>query len=94
MSVTLKLLLPPTSAALAGSVAFASLDVMATVSFVLITFQFASTALTVIVNAAPAVCDVGEPVLPVAVPGAALSPGASTCSLASAPPLTVIAGLV
>src|SRR5436190_22119648 len=42
----LKLLLPLTSAALAGKVAFASLHVMATVSLVLIKFQLASTALT------------------------------------------------
>ena len=54
-SVTLKAFVPPESAALAGKIAFASLDVIATVSLVLIKFQFASTALTVTLKAVPAV---------------------------------------
>ena len=53
LTVTLKLLLPPTSAALTGNAAFVSLEVMATVSLVTIKFQLASTALTVTVKAAP-----------------------------------------
>src|SRR5262249_56587463 len=52
-------------------------------------FQFASTAFTVTLNAAPAVCAVGVPALPVAVPGAAVSPGASASNLANAPAFTV-----
>src|SRR5881392_2029270 len=36
----------------------------------------------------------GVPVLPVPVPGAAVSPGNRICSLATAPALTVMAGLV
>lgn len=36
----------------------------------------------------------GDPVLPLAVPGAAVSPGRSTCSLARAPAFTVMLGLV
>ena len=43
--------MPATSAAFAGSVALASLEVIATVSVTLTTFQFASTAFTVTVNA-------------------------------------------
>ena len=42
----------------------------------------------------PAVCAVGLPACPVAVPGAAVSPGSNTCNCAKAPTLTVIAGLV
>src|SRR5690348_16708207 len=72
LSVTLKLRVPATSAALAGKVALLSDDVTPTVCVTVeTTFQFASTALAVTLNAAPAPCDVGEPVLPVAVPGAA-----------------------
>src|SRR5438034_834054 len=70
LSVTLKLLLPPTSAALTGNAALVSLELMATVSLVVIKFQFASTALTVTLKAAAAVSVEGEPVLPGAVPGA------------------------
>ena len=52
--------MPATSAALAGSVALASVEVMPTVSVELTTFQFASTALTVTLNEPPAVCAVGR----------------------------------
>src|SRR5207247_10141922 len=78
LAVTLNVFVPLTRAALDGKAAFASLEVMATVSLVLSRFQFASTALTVTVNAVPAVSAVGVPVLPVAVPGAAASPGRSS----------------
>src|SRR5439155_10086055 len=54
-AVTLKVLVPLTRAALAGKAAFASLEPIATVSLVLIKFQFASTALTVTEKAAPEV---------------------------------------
>src|SRR5438093_3224887 len=64
------------------------------VSLVLIGFQFASTALTVTLNAVPAVCAAAVPVLPEPVPGAAVSPGASSCNFTKAPALTVIEGLV
>src|SRR5439155_27072332 len=94
LSVTLRLLVPVTSAALAGSAAFASLEVTATVSLVFTTFRLASTALTVTLKAAPAVWSDGVPVLPLAVPGAAVSPGASNCNFTNAPALTVIEGLV
>src|SRR3989442_9029233 len=93
LSVTLKFFVPPTSAAFAGNAAFTSLDVIATLSLVLIKFQFASTAFTVTLNAAPAVCASGAPLLPEGVPGAAVSPGASSCNFANAPALTVIGGL-
>ena len=54
LRVTLRLLAPLTSAALAGKAAFGSLELMATVSVTFVTaFQFASTALTVTVKATP-----------------------------------------
>ena len=43
-------------------------------------FQWASTALTVTVTRSPALTGVGVPVLPVGVPGAAVSPGNRTCN--------------
>ena len=55
LSVTLKVPLPLAKAALTGMVAFASLEVTATVSLVLTRFQLASTALAVTLNAVPAV---------------------------------------
>ena len=94
LRVTLKLLLPPASAALGGKLALASDEVMATASFVLMTFQFASTALTVTLKAVAALWAVGVPVLPVRLPGAAVSPGARICSLVNAPAPTAMAGLV
>src|SRR5216683_2721813 len=95
LSVTLKDFVPATSAALEGRTALASEEVIAAVSVALvIRFQLASTALTVTLNAVPAVWAVGVPVLPVELPGAAISPGANTCSLANAPAFTVMEGLV
>src|SRR2546427_545209 len=55
LSVRLKLAVPATRDALAGSAALVSLELMATVSLVLTTFQLASTALTVTLNGLPAV---------------------------------------
>src|SRR6185436_12879127 len=81
-------------AALAGNVAFASLEVIPTVSVELTTFQFASTALTVTLNATAAVRAVGVPVLPVVLPGDAASPGINNCNFENAPTPTVIDGLV
>src|SRR5436190_23012023 len=68
--VTLKLAVPPASESLPGRLALASDEVIptASVAFV-IKFQFASTALTVTLNGAPAVCALGVPVLPSEVPG-------------------------
>src|SRR2546426_1653453 len=94
LSVTLNVLLPLVSAALGVGVALMSLELIATVSLVLTTFQFASTELTVTLNAVPAVCAVGVPVLPVPVPGKAVSPGANSCSLAKRAGLTATEGLV
>ena len=68
---------------------------IAIVSVEVTRFQLASTALTVTVNdAAGGLRRTGVPVLPVAVPGAAVSPGSRICSLANAPALIVVAGLV
>src|SRR5204862_770142 len=86
---------PPLSSAL---IAFVSVLLMVTLGTVLGTmFQLASTALTTmpLVIAVPAVWAVGvAAVLPVAVPGAATSPGSRICSLVTAPGLTVMGGLV
>ena len=92
LAVTENVLVPATSAVLAGSVAFGSVEVMPTVSVEVTTFQLASTALTVTVNAPPAVWADGAPVLPVAVPGAAVSPGMSSWSFVKAPALIVVDG--
>src|SRR5947208_1092680 len=78
---------PPLSSA---TVALPSVVVMVTL-FVAVParFQLASTALTVMLMAAPALHAVGGPVLPVVVPGAAVSPGTSNWSFTNAPALTV-----
>ena len=85
----------PLSSAL---IAFVSVLLMVTLGTALGTmFQLASTALTTmpLVIAVPAVWAVGvAAVLPVAVPGAATSPGSRICSLVTAPGLTVMGGLV
>src|ERR1044071_1131872 len=94
LSVTLSDFVPLTRGVFAGNVALASLEVMETVSLVFTTFQFASTAFTVTLKAVPAVWAEGVPVLPVVVPGAAISPGARSCNLTKAPELMVMAGLV
>src|SRR3954471_11104458 len=93
-AVTEKVLVPAARAALAGSAAFASELVIATVSVEVTGFQFASTALTVTMKLEPAVCAVGLPVLPEADPGAAVSPGIRICNLLNAPVLIVVDGLV
>src|SRR5437870_2390903 len=71
-----------------------SLEVTPTVCVLLTRFHAASTDRIVTLNAVPAVCAVGVPVLPVAVPGAAVSPGTRICNLEKAPALAVIDGLV
>src|SRR5262245_27717644 len=89
LSVTLKVLVPEASAALAGSVALVAEAVMPTVSVIVsTTFQLASTALTITLNGVPADCGLGVPVLPLAVPGAAISPGTSNWSLLNTAALT------
>src|SRR5438132_6058634 len=89
LSVTLTVRVPADNAPLTGSVALESLEVIPTVSVLLTTFQLASTALTVTLKAVPAVRAVAVPVLPVAVPGAAVSPGTGNCNLTNAPAATV-----
>src|SRR5713101_2789819 len=90
----MKVPVPLVSGALAGRAALASDEVMPMISTALeIKFQLASTALTVTLNGAPAVWVMALPVLPREVPGAAVSPGARTCSFVSVPGLTVIVGL-
>ena len=94
LSASVKLFVPATSAAGAGGVALVSLVLSATVSEDETGFQLASTALTVTVKLPPAVCALGVPVLPLAVPGAAVSPGRRTWSFAKPPALIVVDGLV
>src|SRR6266853_452184 len=95
LKVTLKATVPAVSAVLAGRTGLGAEEVRPTVSLtVLTTFQFASTAFTVTLNAVPAVCALGVPVLPVAEPGAEVSPGANNCSFTNPPALTVIEELV
>ena len=53
-------------------------------------FQNASTARTVTLKDAPAVVAVGVPVLPLTLPGAAVSPGTRSCSLVNAAGLTTV----
>src|SRR5260370_6610326 len=89
-----KVRVPATNAAFAGKPAFTSLEVMATVSLVFTTFHMPSTALTMTLNGVPAVSGEGVPVLPVALPGAAVSPGTSNCSFTNAVALIVIPELV
>src|SRR5207249_1358451 len=89
LNVTLRVCVPETKAAFAGKPALASLEVIPTVSvMVLTTFQKLSTALAVMLKAVPAVLEVGVPVLPLALPGAAVSPGTSNWSFAKAAGLT------
>ena len=64
LRVTLNVLVPATRAALAGRVAATSVEVIPMVWVELTTFQLASTALTMMVNGAPAPSVVGVPVLP------------------------------
>src|ERR1043166_6741368 len=83
--LTLKLFVPETSAESVGNVALASLELKLTVSVTVpATFQKSSTALTTTLKATPAVCARGAPVLPGAVPGVDVSPGASNCNLVKA----------
>src|SRR5258708_21134327 len=90
MNVTLNVCVPPLKGALPGIVAPPSVEVNPTASLTAFTtFQFASTALTVTLKAVPAARAVGVPVLPLTVPGAAVSPGTNSCSFANAPAFTV-----
>ena len=93
--VTATVLDPELRAPFAGIVVFGSVEVNEVVSVTVVTrFQFVSTARMVTLKAVPAVCGLGVPVFPVAVPGAAISPGSSSCSLANGPAFTVMDALV
>lgn len=86
--VTAKVFVPATNAEFPDKVG--SVEVSASVSATVLTrFQFASAAFTVKLNAVPAICVVGLPVLPLALPGAADSPGTKICSFTNGPALTV-----
>src|SRR5260370_40837535 len=91
----LKLCVPATSAAGAGRIALASDEVNPAVSVIVPTrFQLASTALTVTLNGVSAVSAVGVQVLPVVLPGEAVSPGTNSCSFVKAPAFTVTLAVV
>src|ERR1043166_83498 len=92
---TTKLCVPEIRPALSGNSALESLEVMATVSeAVLTTFQLASTPFTVTLIPLLAVWELGVPLLPPALPGAAVSPGTNNCNFANSPGLTVLFALV
>ena len=92
--VTESVLVPATSAVLAGSVAFESELVIATVSVEVTGFQLASTALTVTLNDAACGLSGGCAGLAAGGAGAAVSPGSRIWSLLKAAALIVVAGLV
>src|SRR5262245_29194612 len=94
LSVTLICALPPESAPFTGVLAAASLDVMRTLSPLVTGFQYASVACSVTGNARPAFCDAGEPALPLALPGSAVSPGARICTRENPPGCTTNGSLV
>src|SRR5207247_11209972 len=97
-TVTLNCFVPEGNAAFAVKHALVPDEVIPSMSVTVVTtFQFASTAFTVTVNDVPADRALGLPVFPVpplAVPGAAVSPGTRRCSFVNAPAFTVIEGLV
>ena len=93
--VTATVLDPELRAPFTGIVVFGSVEVNEVVSVTVVTrFQFVSTARIVTLKAVPAVCGLGVLVFPVIVPGAAVSPGSSSCSLTNAPAFTVMDELV
>ena len=95
LKVRFKFAVPAFKAVLTGKPAFGSEHVTPIMSLTeLITFQFASTALTVTLKAVPAACGIGDPDFPVAVPGAALSPGINNRNFVNAPELTAMPGLM
>src|SRR5438552_15296848 len=86
LRTTLKLAVPDASGASKGETAFGSLELMPFTSVPVLTgVQNASTALTVTLKGWPAVRAVGVPVLPLAVPGAGVSPGTRSCNFVKAP---------
>ena len=94
-SVMLKVRVPAENVALPGKVALLSEEVSPARSVtVLTTFQLASTAFTVTLKVVPAVSAPGVPVLPVPVPGAAVSPGVRSWSFVNAPAVTGMDELV
>ena len=59
----------------------------------MIRFQLASTALIVTLKGTPETAGDGCPTFPVALPGAAASPGTRICNFVNGPALTLTAGL-
>src|SRR5262245_51915033 len=91
LQVTVRLVVPTGRFGADGKVALMSLELKPTVSLtVLTTFQKESTALTVIPKLTPTIWPLGVPLLPLAVPGAAVSPGTSNCNWAKAAGLTTM----
>ena|SRR6516162_1368708 len=86
LNMTLNVPVPALNGAPAGRAQDDPVEVNCTVSLAMFTgFQLASTALTVTLKGVAAVCVDGVPVLPVPVPGAAVSPGTRICSLTNVP---------
>lgn len=92
-NVTENVFVPDARSAAAGSEAFVSVEVIWIVKLVPLAagtiFQFVSTPSTVMLKAVPAVRVVAEPVFPVAVPGAMVSPGIRSSSFVKAPATSV-----
>ena len=84
------MMVPASSGTLAGRTAKVSVELNETVFVIVGTrFQRASTALIVKSNGVATARAEAVPVLPVAVPGAAVSPGARICNLVKAPAVVV-----
>ncbi len=80
-SVTVSWTSPAASCVGDGRLALTSVEAIDTMCVIEVTVcHVASHARTLIVNGTPAVCAAGAPVFPEVVPGAAVSPGSSTCS--------------
>src|SRR6185436_12189695 len=89
LNATVRLVVPAARTVLGGSMAVASLELRTTVSLTVLTrFQKASAALTVTAKELPTIWALGVPVLPLRLPGAALSPGTSNCNWVKAAGLT------
>src|SRR5262249_13770038 len=69
-------------------------EAMRIVSLVLMIFQLVSTPLTVTLKGTLLNSTPGIPTFPLVEPGAAVSPGTSSCNLANAPAVTVVSELV
>ena len=79
--VMIAFVLPPAKVRVLGNRAFASLEEFVTMTLELVTtLKYESTALIVLVYAAPAIWPLGVPLCPVVLAGTPVSPGTRICS--------------